>query len=79
MKMTDTEKAIYDELKHHVKIHDVQFKKNLCFICEVDRIQSVARGIVKRITSPHGNFNITSTTKNVKNIGFTRVIIEEIK
>ena len=64
-----------EDLKKHVKIFDVS--ESLTYItCEVDRIQSTARSIVHRIAKAHGKFKITSSTKDVNNLGFTKVIIE---
>ena len=64
-----------EDLKKHVKIFDVS--ESLTYItCEVDRIQSTARSIVHRIANAHGMFKITSSTKDVNNLGFTKVIIE---
>ena len=68
---------LFNELQEHVKISDVA-KDNDCITCEVDRIQSVARSIVKRISSQYGDFKLTSTTKDVKNLGFTKIIIERL-
>lgn len=69
---------LIEDLSQHIKIYDVKMKSKSSIICEVDRIQSVARSIVKRITVKYGNFKISSTTKNVKNLGFTKIIIERI-
>ena len=74
--MTATEKLICDALKNHIKIHEVMWEENLFFSCEVDRIQSIARAIVKRIVSEYGNFNIISTTRGVKHMGFTKVLVK---
>ena len=64
-----------EDLKKHVKIFDVS--ESLTYItCEVDRIQSTARSIIHRIAKAHGDFKITSSTKDVNNLGFTKVIIE---
>ena len=68
-------KNIYNDICKHSKIHDVNINGNE-LSCEVDRTQSVARAMVTRIVKPHGTFKITSTTKNTKNLGYTKVIIE---
>jgi len=64
-----------EALKKHIKIFDVSASLT-CITCEVDRIQSTARSIVHRIAKAHGDFKITSSTKDVNNLGFTKVIIE---
>jgi hypothetical protein len=69
---------IIKELKNHIKIFDITLEKNnkkAKIVCEVDRIQSIARSIVSRIVNKHGDYNISSTTKNTKNLGFTKIII----
>jgi len=68
---------IVKELNDHIKIFDVVINKNQTIECEIDRIQSVARAIVVRIMKKHGEFNVTSTTRNVKHLGFTKVLIYE--
>ena len=65
------------ELNDHIKIFDVREEKKV-ITCEIDRIQSVARSIAKRITNHYGNFTVKSTTKDVKHLGFTKIIIERI-
>ena len=69
--------SLITDLNNHIKIFDVR-KHGNTIICEIDRIQSVARSIAKRITVHHGNFTVKSTTKDVKHLGFTKIIIERV-
>jgi hypothetical protein len=76
--MTKTEKLIFNDFNKHIKIHDLQFHRNdktMIFSCEIDRIQSIARSIAAKILKKYGNYKISSTNKNTKNLGFTRVVI----
>ena len=76
--MNAIKKKIYNELKQHIKICDIDIhnkNNDILFSCEVDRIQSVARGIINRIIKKHGNYQISSTTRNTKNLGFTKIVI----
>ena len=65
------------DLSAHIKIFDVA-TCDKGIVCEVDRIQSTARSIVKRIVKVHGNFKVTSSTKSVTHLGYTKVIIERV-
>jgi hypothetical protein len=69
-------KTIYNDLRKHSKIRDVTINENE-LSCEVDRTQSAAKAMVSRIIKPHGTFKITSTTKNTKNLGYTKVLIQK--
>jgi len=72
------EECLYHDLNYHIKVHDVEFHdddSDIIMSCEVDRIQSVARSIVSVIAKIHGYYKISSTTKNTKNLGYTKVFI----
>jgi len=79
--MNATEELILADLNNHIKVHDIHYvnKGNILFACEIDRIQSVARGIVTRIVKQYGKYEITSSTKNVTKIGYTKVFICKMK
>ena len=68
-------KTIYNDICKHSKIRDVTINENE-LSCEVDRTQSAAKAMVSTIIKPHGTFTISSTTKNTKNLGYTKVIIK---
>jgi len=75
--MNLTEELIFADLKHHVKIHEVKYvnKDHIIFACEIDRIQSVSRGIVAIILKKYDDYEILSSNKNVNNLGFTKIFI----
>jgi len=79
--MNATDELIYNDLKSHIKIHNIEYVNgdDILFTCEIDRIQSIATGIINRIIKKYGNYDISSTTKHVKNLGHTKVFISKAK